>query len=90
MIRSRLLREARYIGDPLKLDLKVGTDYFRVVGVLPDFEFQSPNKSVLGIDDKAMEVYGPYETVIKRFGLSSDVRRSGTRERTRVELHQIV
>ena len=37
-----------YVGDPLKLDLKVGSDYFRVVGVLPDFEFQSPNKAVPG------------------------------------------
>ena len=90
VIRSRLLREARYVGDPLKLDLKVGTIYFRVVGVLPDFEFQSPNKAVLGIDDRAMEVYVPFETAVDRFGLESYTQRSGTRESTRVELHQIV
>jgi putative ABC transport system permease protein len=90
VIRSRLLREARYVGDPLKLDLKIGTVYFRVVGVLPDFEFQSPNKAVLGIDDRAMEVYVPFETAIDRFGLESSTRRSGTYESTRVELHQIV
>jgi putative ABC transport system permease protein len=90
VIRSRLLREARYVGNPLKLDLKVGTAYFRVVGVLPDFEFQSPNKAVLGIEDRAMEVYVPFETVIDRFGLESYTQRSGTRENTRVELHQII
>ncbi len=90
VIRSRLLREARYVGDPLKLDLKVGTVYFRVVGVLPDFEFQSPNKAVLGIEDRTMEVYVPFETVIDRFGLESYTQRSGTRENTRVELHQII
>jgi len=90
VIRTRLLREARYVGDPLKLDLKIGTIYFRVVGVLPDFEFQSPNKAVLGIDDRAMEVYVPFETAIDRFGLESYTQRSGTRESTRVELHQIV
>jgi putative ABC transport system permease protein len=90
VIRARLLREARYVGDPLMLDLKVGTEYFRVVGVLPDFEFQSPNKSVLGIDDRAMEVYVPFDTVVDRFGLSNDWRNSSNRERARIELHQIV
>ena len=90
VVRARLLREARYVGDPLKLDLKVGTEYFRVVGVLPDLEFQSPNNAVLGIDDRAMEVYVPFDTVIDRFGLANVTRRSGTYENTRVELHQIV
>jgi putative ABC transport system permease protein len=90
MIRSRLLREARYVGDPLKLDLKIGPEYFRVVGVLPDTEFQSPNRAVLGIDDRAMEVYVPFDTIIDRFGLTSFTHRSGSRESTRVELHQLV
>lgn len=90
VVRSRLLREARYVGDPLKLDLKVGGEYFRVVGVLSDFDFQSPNKAVLGIDDRAMEVYVPFETVTDRFGLASHTQRSGSRESTRVELHQLV
>ena len=90
VVRSRLLREARYVGDPLKLDLKVGSMYYRVVGVLPDSDFQSSNKAVLGINDRAMEVYVPFETAIDRFGLESDTERAGVRERTRVELHQIV
>ena len=90
VVRARLLKEAKYIGDPFKLDLKVGADYFRVVGVLPDFEFQSPNMSVLGIDDKMMEVYVPYETALKRFGVSTTLQRAGMQESTRVELHQIV
>ena len=90
VVRARLLREARYVGDPLKLDLKVGTEYFRVVGVLPDLEFQSPNNAVLGIDDRAMEVYVPFDTVVDRFGLVNVTRRSGTSENSRVELHQIV
>ncbi|MCH7873635.1 MAG: ABC transporter permease [Planctomycetes bacterium] len=90
VVRARLLKEAKYIGDPFKLDLKVGADYFRVVGVLPDFEFQSPNMSVLGIDNKRMEVYVPYDTALKRFGVSTTIQRSGMQERTRVELHQII
>ncbi|MFG0328890.1 MAG: ABC transporter permease [Phycisphaerales bacterium] len=90
VVRARLLREAKYVGDPLKLDLKIGAEYFRVVGILPDFEFQSPNKAALGIDDRAMEVYVPFETVVDRFGLTSTQRRSGNFESTRVELHQII
>jgi putative ABC transport system permease protein len=90
VIRERLLKEARYIGDPLKLDLKIGKQYFRVVGVLPDNEFQSPNKASLGIDDRSLEVYVPYRTVVDRFGLSEVKQRAGSTEATRVELHQIV
>ncbi|MGQ0551801.1 MAG: ABC transporter permease [Planctomycetota bacterium] len=90
VIRGQLLREARYLGDPLQLDLKIGLEYFRVVGVLEDVEFHSPNRMALGIDDRALEVYVPYETVLDRFGLESVVRREGSFERTLVELHQIV
>jgi putative ABC transport system permease protein len=90
VVRSQLLREARYVGDPLKLDLKIGTQFFRVVGVLDDAEFQSPNRLALGIDERALEVYVPFETVIDRFGFESRVRREGSFERTVVELHQLV
>ncbi len=90
VVRARLLHEAKYLGDPLNLDLKIGTQYFRVVGVLEDFEFQSPNKAVLGIDDRALEVYVPFETVLDRVGLATYTSRSGSSEATRVELHQIV
>jgi len=90
VVRNELLRQAKYVGDPLKLDLKVGTQFFRVVGVLPDAEFQSPNRLALGIDERALEVYVPYQTVIDRFGLQITVRRAGSRESSEVELHQIV
>ncbi len=90
VIRSRLLDEAKYVGDPLKLDLKIGMDYYRVVGVLPNIEFQDLSKSALGIDTRTMDVYVPYQAVMGRFGITSSTERSGTRERTRVELHQLV
>jgi putative ABC transport system permease protein len=90
VVRQRLLEEAKYLGDPLKLDLKISTEYYRVVGVLPDAQFQSPNRSVLGIDDRTMEVYVPFDTVTDRFGLINVTMRSGTSEATQVELHQIV
>ncbi len=90
VIRAHLLEEAKYVGDPLKLDLKVSTEYYRVVGVLPDVQFQSPNKTVLGIDDRTLEVYVPFDTVVDRFGLMSLTTRSGSSEASTVELHQIV
>jgi putative ABC transport system permease protein len=90
VIRSQLLHEARYVGDPLKLDLKLGSEYYRVVGVLQDSEFQSPNKLALGIDDRALEVYVPYDTVLSRVGVASSTQSSGSFESSRVELHQIL
>jgi len=90
VVRSKLLRDARYVGDPLKLDLKLGSEYYRVVGVLEDGEFQSPNKLALGIDDRALEVYVPFETVLSRVGVQSSTRSSGSYESSRVELHQLL
>lgn len=90
VVRRRLLTEARYLGDPLKLDLKIGREYYRVVGVLPDAGFQSPNRASLGIDDRSQEVYVPYQTVVDRFGLSEVKQRAGSYESSRVELHQLV
>ena len=90
VVRRRLLDDARYLGDPLKLDLKIGNEYYRVVGVLPEVEFQSPNKASLGIDDRAQEIYVPYQTVVDRFGLTDVKQRAGSYESTRVELHQLL
>ena len=90
VIHARLLDQAKYLGDPLKLDLKIGTEYFRVVGVLDDSEFQTPNKMALGMEQGTLEVYVPYETVLDRYGLTLYKQRAGSREATRVELHQIL
>ncbi|MBI5865802.1 MAG: ABC transporter permease [Planctomycetes bacterium] len=90
VVRASLLNDAKYVGDPLKLDLKIGSEYYRVVGVLPDIEFQSPNRTILRIDERAQEVYIPFETIASRFGLSEIKAKSGSFEATRVELHQIV
>lgn len=90
VVRRRLLLEAGYLGDPLRLDLKIGSIFFRVVGVLPDNKLQSHQKSVLGVDDRSMEVFVPFDTVVARFGLERRKRRQGSTERTRVELHQML
>ena len=90
VVRARVITEARYLGDPLQLDLKIGSHYYRVVGVLPDFETSNPDRAVLGLDDRALEVYVPFETVIDRLGMMHYSSNEGTEEYTNVELHQIV
>ncbi|MBL9078239.1 MAG: ABC transporter permease [Planctomycetes bacterium] len=90
VVRARVLQEARYVGDPLRLDLKIGAEYYRVVGVLPDFASKNPDRAILGLDDRALEVYVPFETVVDRRGLTQSTFESGTWEVSRVELHQIV
>ena len=90
VVRTRVLREARYVGDPLKLQLKIGSQFYRVVGVLPDFASKNPDRAILGIDDRALEVYVPFETVVDRLGLTKGTQEAGSYEYSRVELHQIV
>lgn len=90
VVRARVLTEARYAGDPLKLDLKIGKEYYRVVGVLPDYASKNPDRSILGLDDRALEVYVPFETVVDRLGYTKGTFESGAFELSRVELHQIV
>lgn len=90
VVRARVLHEARYVGDPLKLELKIGAEYYRVVGVLPDFAGKGTDRSILGLDDRALEVYVPFETVVDRLGLTKGTFEAGTWEMARVELHQIV
>jgi putative ABC transport system permease protein len=90
VVRARVLREARYVGDPLKLQLKIGREFYRVVGVLPDFASKNPDRAILGIDDRALEVYVPFETVCDRLGFTKYQSDDGSSEYSRVELHQIV
>lgn len=89
VVRAGLIRDARYLGDPLQLDLKVGAEFFRVVGVLPDRALQASNRDVLGIDARAQEVYVPFATVTDRLGLISQGR-ANEGPPARVELHQIL
>ena len=90
VVRERLVREAKYVGDPLALDLRIGSEYYRVVGVLPDYESQGQTQAVLGIDDRAFEVYVPFATVLDRYGTLLVDYDESSFEAARVELHQLV
>lgn len=90
VVRARVLHEARYVGDPLRLDLKLGQEYYRVVGVLPDFATDNEDRRLLGLDARSYEVYVPFATVTERHGFTKSSFVSGSYETTRTELHQIV
>jgi len=90
VIRENLLREAQYAGDPLRLDLKIGAVYFRVVGVLPDEAFTSPGGAALGYAPDANIVYAPFEVVVDRYGMTRVEREGRNGRRVRTELSQIL
>jgi putative ABC transport system permease protein len=90
VVRPQLLRELGYGGDPLKLDLQVGDDHYRVVGLLHDQSFHSTTQTVLGIDERTFEVWVPFETIVDRQGFVHEQYSGASWENSRVELHQIV
>ncbi len=90
VVRARLLRELGFAGDPLTLDLKVGGDVYRIVGVLPDYEFRGMAQTALGVDDRRYEVYAPFDTVVDRLGFQEIEYTGSSYTNRRVELHQMV
>ncbi|MCA8943473.1 MAG: ABC transporter permease, partial [Planctomycetes bacterium] len=90
IVRPRLIRESRYVGDPLELDLQIGSETYRVIGVLPERAFKGANQAILGLDEGSYEIYVPFDTLVERQGFTETVSRSGTFEASRVELHQVV
>lgn len=90
VVRARVLKDARYVGDPLKFDLKIGSEFYRVVGVLPDNGADNPDRALLGFDDRALEVFVPFDTVVDRLGITKGTFDEGSWDLSRVELHRIV
>ena len=58
--------------------------------MLPDYAGKGTDRSMLGLDDRALEVYVPFETVIDRLGFTKYTQEDGGGEYSRVELHQII
>ncbi|MGH7162515.1 MAG: ABC transporter permease [Planctomycetota bacterium] len=90
VIRAGLLKDLGAYEDPLDMSLLVGSEYFRVVGILEDEEFLGYAQKALAIDAKAKEIYVPYRTALQRLG-TRDVRmRTGSWEASDVQLSQLV
>jgi putative ABC transport system permease protein len=90
VIRAGLLPELGIYRDPLGMQLQVGRRYYEVVGVLRDQAFLGYARKALDIDAKTTEIYVPYETMFRRLGTRTVVRRQGSRELTDVQLSQVV
>ncbi|MHC4470487.1 MAG: ABC transporter permease [Planctomycetota bacterium] len=90
VVRSALLRELGFYGEQLGHMLQVGGAFYEIVGILREEEFTGHVLKALNVENRALEIYAPYETVIRRHGTTSFVRKPGQFEASDVELHQIV
>jgi putative ABC transport system permease protein len=90
VVRSALLQELGYYGEALGHQLQVGDSFYEIVGILREEEFTGHVLKALNVENRAVEIYAPYETVIRRHGTISYVRKPGVWEASNVQLHQIV
>ena len=77
------------LDDPLGNNVRVGGDYFTVVGVLAPRVRQSSDRGRPGADTTS-EVFVPFETARKRFGDLSVRMRAGSQDIEQIELHEII
>jgi putative ABC transport system permease protein len=90
IVRKSLVRELGAIRDPIGMTVQIGGFPFEIVGLLADEEFQSHTRKALAIDDRAHEVYIPYQTSMRTLGTMTFIQRGGTEERSVVELDQLI
>jgi len=90
VVRPGLLKALQFYGDAIGHRLQVGEDFYEIVGVLEEEEFTSLTMKALQVDARNLEIYAPYETVLKREGTSTFIQKSGSFTAEEVELHQIV
>ncbi|MCD6288290.1 MAG: ABC transporter permease [Candidatus Hydrogenedentes bacterium] len=79
----RLLATQESIGEKLRL----GSDYFEVIGIIKS---ESATTGSLQTPDQDIDAYIPLNVARTRYGDQEYRRTSGSREFTRVELHQLI
>lgn len=80
------------LGDPLGSTVRMGSSYFRVVGVIEDARSKSSKSSELedsSDNQEGMEMMIPISTLEDHFGEVVVKRRSGSFEAEKVELHEV-
>jgi putative ABC transport system permease protein len=88
-IGSEVARELFPFGDPLGQSVRVGSNYYRIVGVLRPRMPTGGSGGSQAAEDYNRDVYIPIETVRVRFGEQIVVRSSGSFNREQVELSQV-
>ncbi len=97
-VDEKLVRDLFAFDDPLGQDIKIASDYYRVVGVVTE---QSSSQAANGLEDKDATgakksganlgcIYIPLNTVRNRFGEMSLQITSGSRSFEKVELQEII
>jgi len=78
------------IDSPIGRDVRVGSDYYRVVGVMePRAQVKSKDPGRSGGGESANRMFIPLETAKTQFGEIIRKVRSGSFEQERVELHEV-
>ncbi|MBI1853273.1 MAG: ABC transporter permease, partial [Planctomycetes bacterium] len=90
VIRPGLFKEISDFSDPLGKDLLVGSQCYRVVGILKDDRLFGYASKALAVDYKSNEVYVPFHTLLRREGTLSITERTGSFEANDVELNQLI
>jgi putative ABC transport system permease protein len=89
VLGSQVARTLFPIEDPIYQKVKVGSDFYQVVGVMKETGAASGTGSV-DVDDRNKDVYIPLSTFDRRFGETLVHVLSGGRHMERVEIHQII
>jgi putative ABC transport system permease protein len=87
VLTENVARELLVLEQPLGQKVRIGGEYFEVVGIIKSEETTSGSVQT---PDRAMDVYIPITTIRERFGDVSVRRTAGQSIRERVELHQII
>ncbi len=82
--RRKLFRARPWAGE----DVKVGSQYFRVVGVMEDKTIRGG--SAISVTDLNNQAYVPYSAVMEAFGMTSIKGSQGTMEAVRVEVDEAI
>jgi putative ABC transport system permease protein len=82
----RLLANASTIGETVR----IGTDYFEVVGIIRSESSQGGGPGGIQTPDQEVDAYIPINIARERFGDITVRRTAGGQERERVELHQLI
>jgi len=86
VLSTGLLGRIRGVRDPLHDTVKVGTDYYRVIGIVEGQAAASQGEQGITADT-GREIYIPLTTARLRFGEVLMDQRAGSRSMERVELH---
>ena len=90
VLGAEITRKLFPLSDPLDETVKVGTNHFRVIGVLREQGAEAGSKAAAVFGDVDESIYLPLPSVKARYGELTVKVSSGSQEMERVQLHRIV